>query len=687
MRSLQTHSVYSVLALATGLCLAACSKDEKTSLLVDVTLDKLVAGPPDQVTFAVSRGQTKFTNQQTDWSAASAGTLKVTLLLPAEAAGLVTLDVSALLRGNQSPIAAATPSPTTTIVAGKVNGPLAVTLTPFGGSGDGGVDALPGDGPGLVGGPEAGSPDAGVTPDARSDGPGPDAAVPDAPAPADVVQPTDVSRLPDVPQLADSADVGVDAAETTAPDAPAVSDVARLTDAVEAGADGIAGPAWQPAENIMTDPFANPAAIAVAVDPVKEHVYVMWIDYASGAVKVTRRNRTTAAWEPTRTLESLSNGDPQDPQIGVDGTGQVTAAWFHTNDQDPPDPTVSGVRVSRSTDGVSWSPAESVTPLRRVVELSLAVARDGRARIAFSEKLTATPYTVQLYSAYFDGKTWTTGPNPLAPEDPTDRDFRIPSVAISDTCTGIILFTQKDSTGYDSVAASTFAGATVDDFVLLDDNTTFSIDNVSYSTVAVNRSGQGAVVWPDTNGALLRSYSPTTGTWTAAEKIGNVGLNYPSMVMAPDGTITLAWQEGGSSYFNVWAIEGRVGGPWTTTPLETDNLAIGGVGYWGYYETLPFPSLAVDAVGNVLAFWRKKTQITPLEFAVYGRRKLAGKPNGVWQPATSLASESQIQPYRTSLAVSDQGLGAAAYYWEDPNADPNTPINPDSNQIFVSLFR
>jgi len=88
MRSLQTHSVYSVLALATGLCLAACSKDEKTSLLVDVTLDKLVAGPPDQVTFAVSRGQTKFTNQQTDWSAASAGTLKVTLLLPAKRPGL-----------------------------------------------------------------------------------------------------------------------------------------------------------------------------------------------------------------------------------------------------------------------------------------------------------------------------------------------------------------------------------------------------------------------------------------------------------------------------------------------------------------------------------------------------------------------------------------------------------------------
>jgi hypothetical protein len=676
--------------LAAGLYLVACSKDERTALLVNVTLDSGATSPTpvatDAVVIEVSHGSAKFTSQF-PWSEANAGTLKATLLLPAAAAGSDTLNVRATLGG----IDVASAPQTITISAGKSTGPIAVVLKPVIILGDGGADALPNDGfgPDLAGGPEAGSPDASVTPDAHSDGPGLGAAVPDAPAPSDVVQPSDVARLPDVLQPADAADVGVDAAETTASDAPAPSDVApdvaRLTDAVEAGADGSAGLAWQPAKNILANTAAYPTtAVAVAVDPVNEHVYVMWIDSQS-VVKVTRWNRTTAAWEPTVTLESLSNGEPLAVQIGVDGTGQVTAAWFHNNNSDPPDPTLSGVRVSRSTDGVFWSPAESVTPLRRVVELSLAVARDGRARIAFSEQLTASPYTVQLYSAYFDGKTWTTGPNPLAPEDPTDRAFRIPSVAISDTCTGIILFTQKDSTGHDSVAASTFAGATVDDFVFLNDNTTFNIDNIKDSTVAVNRSGQGAVVWLDTNGVLLRSYSPTTGTWTLAENIGDIGLNYPSMVMAPDGTITLAWQEEGSSYFNVSAIEGTVGGTWTTTPLETNNLAIRTSQYGSYYEPLPFPALAGDAAGNVLAFWNKKTQTTPLEFAVYSRRKLAGKPNGVWQPATELARESELTPYRTSLAVSDHGLGAASYLWTNPSDTPTT--NPDDHKLFVSLFR
>jgi len=68
-----------------------------------------------------------------------------------------------------------------------------------------------------------------------------------------------------------------------------------------------------------------------------------------------------------------------------------------------------------------------------------------RARIAFTERLTSSPYTEQLYSAHFDGTTWTSGPNPLAPEDPNDQAGHYPSIAIGDEGSGIVLFTQKDS--------------------------------------------------------------------------------------------------------------------------------------------------------------------------------------------------------------------------------------------------
>ncbi|HJX63271.1 MAG TPA: hypothetical protein VJ860_04885 [Polyangia bacterium] len=718
MRSLRSDITFSVLVLAAGLGLSACSTQKGTALLVDVTLDNLVTPRPDKITFVVSRQSRTFASQHVAWPATSVGPIEVALRLPAEAAGTVNVDVQAWFNGG--PIAAASPSPSTTIVADKVNGPFAVTLTPIGGSVDGGTDALPSDGPhpDLAAGSEVGLPDAGVTPDAHSDGPEPDAAAPDARPPADVVQPTDTAQLADAAQPADvvqpadvshpadvvqpadvahPADVAqlpdalppIDAAEAGV-DAPALPDKAPLTDAVEAGADSSVGPGWQPGENAQYDPNdpissgGYPGSIAVAVDPVKEHVYVMWADNRAPAVRVRRWDHATGTWNPTQTLDNRGICYPSDVQIGVDSQGRVIAAW-RCDDQ------TDGVLVSRSTDGTSWLAKESVTPKGSwsAKELSMAVARNGQARIAFSEMPTASPSTVQLYSSYFDGTTWTTGSDPLAPEASGDTSFHYARVAIGDDGSGIILFKHKDPNDCDSVAASTFAGgsATVNNFVILDSNTTDNLSEYAMA-VAVNRSGQGAVVWADTNGVLLRSYSPTNSTWTPAQNLGDMGLSWPSMVMAPDATITLAWQQEDSGYFNVWAIEGTVGGTWTkAAPLETDNLAIQTGGYWGYYETLPFPALAVDGDGNVLALWCKKTKNTPVEFAVYSRRKLAGKPNGVWQPATKLASASQYQPYRTSLAVSDHGLGAAAYYWSDPNADPNTPFNADAYQVFVSFFR
>jgi len=704
MRFSRAHFAYSVLVLAGGLCLAACSKDEKTALEVNVTLGGDVKQQPDAVRFVLKGGGTTFIDRQADWSAASAGMLKVTLLLPAQAAGSDTLEVSALL--GLSKIAEAPPQ-TITITAGKAYGPLAVVLQPAVVSVDGGTDALSSDGPhpDLAAGSEVGVPDASVTPDTRIDEPGPEAAAPDALLAFDSVQPDEVAPSPDAPQVSDVAATGGDVAQPT----DAGADLALLTDAVEAGedagADSFVGPAWQPVRNVQYDPndpiisSGSPDLIAVAVDPVNEHVYVMWTDGSTSAVRVTRWNHATGKWEPTQTLEDNGPGDPKVPQIGVDGAGHVIAAWCHDFSSSTSDSTINqmgGVWVSRSTDGTSWSAAASVTPQRprQVQELSLAVARNGQARIAFSETPTVSPYAPLLYSAYFDGTTWTTGQDPLAQEAPDDTNFRNPSVAIgvddSGNSRGIILFKQKDPNDpnhYDSVAASTFAGANVDGYVILDSNTT---DNLSETTmaVAVNRSGQGVVVWGDSDGAMLSSYSPSIKKWTA-RNIGNVGPNSPSMVMAPDGTITLAWQqEASSGYFNVWAMEGTVDGNWTTTPLETDNLAIQTGGYWGYYETLPFPALAVDGDGNVLALWRKKTQNTPfVQFAVYARRKLAGKPNGVWQPATELARKSYFQPLRASLAVSDHGLGAVGYYWTDPNDDPNTPVDPDAYQVFVSLFR
>jgi len=123
----------------------------------------------------------------------------------------------------------------------------------------------------------------------------------------------------------------------------------------------------------------------------------------------------------THTLEDNASGNPEIIQVGVDGAGNAIRGLQHSVSSDTTLAQIGGVRVSRTTDGESWSAAESVTPLRQVVEMRMAVARNGQARIAFTERLTSSPYTEQLYSPTSTGRPGPRAPNPLAPEDPTTR--------------------------------------------------------------------------------------------------------------------------------------------------------------------------------------------------------------------------------------------------------------------------
>jgi len=645
MRLFQSHLAQSMLVVAAGLSLAACSSDEKTALQVDVTLEAGLT-PPEKVTFDVSRAGAPYTHQQADWSAASAGKLKVALLLPTAAAGNDTLEVHAFLKDNE--IAAASQS--ITIVAGKTTGPISVVLksVPIVGQ-DGGLDALASDGAG---------PDGGMALDLRMDEPGLDAAVADVPAsPSDGAQAIEVA-------LTDAFQMVVDAAETGSPDAPSSLDVAQASDILPAvdttDAVSASSPVWHPAEYIDMDNLSASAS-SVAVDPIRGYVYVVW-EYVSD-VMVKRWNPTTASWEATHTLDHRDYS--YSPSIGVDSAGRVIAAWYidpyQTNDS------LSGVWVSHSTDGTSWTPPQRISQGRIVEALALGVARDGTARIAFSRQ--DTDQNVRVYSDYFDGVAWTEAPDPLAPE--TDMEDRDPNIAISATGSGVILFSQADAQAKASVAVATFSGKTLDPYILLDANTT---DDLSHGVVAMNPNGQAVVVWGDTPGVQLRSYVPSVG-WSAPQTISTEVISFyqPSAVMASDGTVTLAWSEWRNGHYQLYSMSGKAGGTWgSPEALENDNH-IGTAFDIDHVEA----TLAVDGSGDVLVAWLKKA--VDGSFAVYGRHKHAG----VWDPAIMLGRHATLQTERISLAVSDSGLGVASFNWRDPN---NTD-DPLAYKLLVAMFR
>lgn len=371
MRLFRPRFAQALLMVVAGLSLAACSEDGETALQVDVVVENGVE-QPTTVTFMVSRNATTYTNQQADWSAAVAGKLKVTLLLPAEAAGEDMLQVRAFRGGSE--IAAA--SQPVTIVADRTSGPILVELKRIVGL-DGGVDASSKDGasPDL---PDAGGFDAGTGTDLRQDGIEPGTDVPLERV--DATHPIEVS-LPDaIEMMADATDVGrLDAEPSDSPqgsvfDAPTV--------------DSLSSPTWHVAETIdKDDPSAS--ASSVAVDPINGHVYVIW-EYGS-EVRVKRWNRTTESWESPHRLDQ--RGYNFSPLIGMDSAGRVIAVWYIFAQEDA---SLAGIWASHSKDGGSWSPPQRISQ-GRIIDLALGVARNGTARVAYARQDADS--NVRAYSA------------------------------------------------------------------------------------------------------------------------------------------------------------------------------------------------------------------------------------------------------------------------------------------------
>jgi len=61
------------------------------------------------------------------------------------------------------------------------------------------------------------------------------------------------------------------------------------------------------------------------------------------------------------------------------------------------------------------------------------------------------------------------------------------------------------------------------------------------------------------------------GNVAAARNVGNVGLLEPSVVMAQDGTVTVAWSQWVNGFYNVWTMEGTVSGAWTAPMALRDR--------------------------------------------------------------------------------------------------------------------
>ncbi len=651
MRKLSLPSVSLLLAFAMASSLLACSSsdDDRSLVIVNVVLGPTVEIPAI-VRMTATQSSTVVRSADFGWTKPGSRTMQFGLYIPSGVTGQVFLtgvahDALGQAIATSAPIAV-------DLVPGAATAPVSMPIGPQDPAGnDGGLDTGPAADTGATT-PEVG-------------GPMIDAGIADRPVEAT----TDGLRL-DVPppsqDVEDDAEdaglAGVDGGDAPAPeDAP--QDAAIASD-VDNTVDGSAPPtpSWEAAVNVENDPLDRSYSPVIVVDPVKEHVYVAWVEATT--VKVRRWHRGTAAWGDTVVLDT--RGDPNGPAIGADANGSVMVLWGQNSGTDT---SLDGVWVARTTDGTSWS-----LPTRigsgEAFDVNLAVARNGIARAVYNKRNNGWP----LYTAYFDGTAWTENPTPIDPNELSGgSDTRVAVGADGD---GLVIYAKNWG-----IVASALTGQTFTTPTILDPN--YETATGYNHCLAVNRKGDGMVIWTEASGAnnvlLGRTYRPGQG-WgpvlqpiVSASYVGGTGL-----ALDEEGIATVLWQQpttsGGN---NLLAKRGPASGPWgQATPLETDNVA----GRLGLVTEYAFPSVAVDASGNVLAVWRKdRSTDAATTYGAYGTR-FAGQS---WLPETKLGMKTGFDLSGLAVSVADSGFGAAtfSYFPKDVAADS------DSYNVHVALFR
>jgi hypothetical protein len=622
----------------------ACSSDKKTLVEVQVSLGDGVATPSDVSVTVTPVNSAQLGPWIFSWSQAQNGTLFAGVFLPDSAAGKVIIAATGAV---PDATVAGTASVAETIHAGQTNGPYALILEIPSSGGDAGVPDTGAEVVPIV--PDGGGADLLVV-----DGRGAESAVPDGGGGPESGLPSGDGG--DAPVDGNLPDTFLPSSDGPGVDAPINSDTAPATP--DAAPDGSPPLTWQPATNVEKDVVARSFGPAIAVEPLTENVFVAW--YESGKVKVLRYDRTGGTWSATKTLED--RGSPYGVGIGTDASGHIIVAWYQ--DARASDPALPGVWISHSSDGTSWSPPQQVVPGTVVDEydgrdsLHLAVARNGIARMVYSLKTGVNPDQVGLYTAFFDGTSWTANPDPV--DDPNNPNSTSPysadpQLAIGGTGDGVVVFDAYNSSDAGkaiNVGVVNLIGSTRTPPQIVSNNTAGGTGD---RFVSMNASSETVVVWVDDVGLLASTYK-SGGTWSTPQKIRDSGeFFFMTTVLDNDGFLTAAWDQAiANGSYNVMAIPGKVGGTWSDlVPLETDNVAP------DLTSELAQPKLAVDAHGNVVAGWSKK--INDTTWAACARR-LQGTE---WQPQVELGKKSGLQASDPVVAVADSGFGAAAFEYYD----------------------
>jgi hypothetical protein len=326
----------------------------------------------------------------------------------------------------------------------------------------------------------------------------------------------------------------------------------------------------------------------------------------------------------------------------------------------------------------------------------LAANRTGQGWVVWDQTISSSMSSSDpewVYAVFLNGTM--AKPPVVVKAGTTDGEarYRQPRVAIDSKGNGLVVWTELDSNPTvrkNSTWAAALADGTTPSPQLIE---SYNGDLTFGADVAMNADGQGVAIWAEqrlSGGYTLadvfaRRYSVTAG-WDpepprlyAANYSGNLSVDEDRF-----GTVGIGWSQPTSGLYQAMFSTQALGGSWSTSAMETDDLAVGST-----TEIEPQVRSALDS-GDLLMAWRKR--VDGSTFAPHFRWRSSGS----WGVESEVGKIDNLYASKIRVGVADDGRAVAAWTYYHCYYDINHPekcadaplssLPADSKAAIANLF-
>lgn len=361
----------------------------------------------------------------------------------------------------------------------------------------------------------------------------------------------------------------------------------------------VPGAGWQGAETVQTDLTRNSDKARVVID-ADGNITAVWIQENAGRYSLwSRRYETGSGWGSAELLETDDTGDANEPEIAIDGNGNVIAVWHQY------DNVRFNVWTNRFESGTWGVAALLESDNNDAVYPHLAMTAGGNAMAIWVQSDGARSNAA---GRYYDAGTGTW--QAAASLENGSGDVMSPRVAIDTDGNALAVWYQSDGSVLDVMSNQYVPGSGWGTAAAI---STLN-QNGYYPQIAMTPDGDALAVWFQYDGTRYNvwanRYINGTG-WGSAELLETeetVSSDTASVVVDGNGNGVAVWVENdGSGTLNLMANRYVAGTGWSPAEAiesSTETLSAGA-------------ALAVDGGGRITAVW---TQSNGAEDSLYANR-------------------------------------------------------------------